>query len=609
METNSQLGSDLAFVINVHERLVRDFPITPYQQWCSWVHQSSYAPKVKWERLLSWDLNPQDYANPTIFAHDYQLRSFLTKFSSEEYSDDIGMEKAYRKFLDSEIRCSHVNDLLTSRIRPSGLNQLLELAKKIVADCLGDVTDMFGYFSDTLDRDPAPRYVSLSSGDPFFDHLEQSHGWAFPEDHPEGFTFGPGVSVGDNSGSLSSIVEKLECSTVTANCWGFIAPVMRRLRHPRPSLVQGSKLTFVPKKVGEMRAICYEPSMNMLVQKWVGKWIRRKLKAYFGINLRSQVRNRRLAHLGSLCDSWATIDLSSASDLNAYALVLELLPHHWFSVLDSIRSPGYHDPEKGFVEFHKFSTMGNGFTFELETLIFAAISLASIKLWGDSSFSRRDICCYGDDICVPREHYEIVCQGLAVIGHSPNLLKSFSHGPFRESCGGDFFNGWDVTPIKVKELQLETPRTVIELHNRLFAYSRDSHPGLIDGTRFSRALEFIQSWLKRHYPRVSGGDVELIYDKQQQCTLPVSSNQWLWGVDWNRGRSYDGTLVPKWLCIEVKRTICEFHVPPSSVSWLVGLKQGATVHTETSCEFQKNSSLLTWAQLCRRHKASVTKPQ
>lgn len=587
-------GSDVAFVINVHKRLVRDFPKTPYNNWCNWVHAQNLSPIEKLLRIIQWDIVPHEYDNATLFASDYQLRSLLSKFSTEEYSDEVGEEVAYRKFLDSERRCELVNNFYMSRTRPSGVNQLTEYTKKIIAEVLGDVGDLFTSFSEALG--------AFDTNDRLF--IDYVVGGKM-SDLPDGFEFGPGVSVSARkkgssrkAKSLESSIEKLSNATVTHNCWSFIGPVMRKLGFPRPSLVKGSQLTFAAKKVGELRAICYEASINMLFQKWVGRLIRRKLKAYFGIDLRDQTRNKRCSKLGSVTKGWATIDLTSASDHNAYVYVLEVVPPEWFKVLDSLRSRGYHNQRGELSEFQKFSTMGNGFTFELETLIFAAVTLASIRIWGDASYSPRDIICYGDDICVETRFYDIVVQGLTVIGHTPNLEKSFKTGPFRESCGGDYFDGLNVTPVRIKELRLDDPTTVIDIHNRLIVHHRsDSDPSLI-GPWCQSAVVFIRDWLLRHYPRISGGPTELAQDKKNSEWFYQSSNQWLWDYDSNLApHGSERKRVPKYLCVRVVETICEYHVPPLILDWFIGLGGTPTVLTKEYTKFEYNPDCYSSSRL------------
>jgi hypothetical protein len=154
-----------------------------------------------------------------------------------------------------------------------------------------------------------------------------------------------------------------------------------------------------------------------------------------------QSMHRALARVGSLEGSLATIDLSSASDTVAFELVMFLLPEDWATLLESLRSP---TTKVGHHEYHlqKFSSMGNGFTFELETLIFWAISQTLV---------RGVVYCYGDDIIVPTEKSEDVLAALRFFGFVPNTDKTFTHSAFRESCGGDFFLGQDVRPFFLKE--------------------------------------------------------------------------------------------------------------------------------------------------------------
>jgi hypothetical protein len=95
----------------------------------------------------------------------------------------------------------------------------------------------------------------------------------------------------------------------------------------------------------------------------------------------------------------------------------------------------------------KFSSMGNGFTFELETLIFATLARTVVSMNGGDP-SR--VSCYGDDLIVPSSDYKDVMAALRMFGFQPNMKKTFAEGPFRESCGGDYWAG-----VPVRGLQLE----------------------------------------------------------------------------------------------------------------------------------------------------------
>jgi hypothetical protein len=175
--------------------------------------------------------------------------------------------------------------------------------------------------------------------------------------------------------------------------------------------------------------------------------MRRKMKRH-GLDLdHGQDRNRHFAQIGSLEGSFATIDLSAASDTVSIELVRALLPVDWYTLLDNARS------KLGFFEgkwfrYHKFSSMGNGFTFELESLIFWALSLAVLNSHGLNS---EAIAVFGDDIIVPTQCTEEVLSVLSFAGFTPNPDKTFTVGSFRESCGKDFFRGTLVRPFFLKE--------------------------------------------------------------------------------------------------------------------------------------------------------------
>jgi hypothetical protein len=209
-------------------------------------------------------------------------------------------------------------------------------------------------------------------------------------------------------------------------------------------VVPGNIMFTVPKTTDIDRCACKEPDLNMFMQKGLGGAIRRALKRN-GIDLNDQSRNRDLAREGSITGALATLDLSSASDSVTTGLVELLLPDVWFSYLNQLRSP-YTDV---FGELHcneMFSSMGNGFTFELESLLFYAIARTTAYFRGISGV----VSVYGDDIIVPSTLAEDLAHVLGYCGFEVNPSKSFWSGTFRESCGGHYDGGDDITPIYVK---------------------------------------------------------------------------------------------------------------------------------------------------------------
>jgi hypothetical protein len=229
-------------------------------------------------------------------------------------------------------------------------------------------------------------------------------------------------------------------------------------------VVEGNRFTTVPKNSKTDRGICIEPTLNLLLQKGIGSYLRRRLKL-FGCDLDDQGKNRSLAKM-AYEKSLATIDLSMASDTLTESLVWRLLPPRWFELLDMARSPKT-EIEGKFVNLEKFSSMGNGFTFELESLIFFAI----VK-----SASRRQqwVSIYGDDIICHQKDSPHVVAALETSGFLVNRSKTHLGGCFFESCGGHFFKGEDVTPFYLR--CNENIPYALQIANSLREYAWRSNP-------------------------------------------------------------------------------------------------------------------------------------
>lgn len=96
--------------------------------------------------------------------------------------------------------------------------------------------------------------------------------------------------------------------------------------------------------------------------------------------------------------------------------------------LDSSRSSMIYGLDGNHHLLSKISPMGNGFTFELMSLILASVCRV---LDGDSSV-------FGDDIIIATDQAERLKELLTEVGLQVNNDKSFTSGPFRESCGGNY---------------------------------------------------------------------------------------------------------------------------------------------------------------------------
>lgn len=233
-------------------------------------------------------------------------------------------------------------------------------------------------------------------------------------------------------------------------------------------LVDGSRITTVPKTAKTDRTIAIEPLLNVYLQLGVDRELKLRLKSRWGYNLNSQEKNQLLAKKAAVSNDLATIDLSAASDLISLRICAILLPELWFNLLYELRSP------KGCLEgvwrpYEKISSMGNGYTFALESLIFAALVRCAIRRTG----SERESAVFGDDLIVPTTAVNYLYTLLELCGFRINKEKSFTSGPFRESCGVDRFLGYNVRPVFLKR-RLDSIPAIFYLHNRLTELQEDA---------------------------------------------------------------------------------------------------------------------------------------
>jgi hypothetical protein len=246
-----------------------------------------------------------------------------------------------------------------------------------------------------------------------------------------------------------------------------------------PKLVDGNRLSCVPKNIDISRTICTEPTLNMWYQLGLGNIIRERLRKFFGIDLRYVADvNRHMARLGSMAPdtdkkSFSTIDLESASDSISLTLVDELFPQWFSSLLKYLRSPVSRLPDGSALTLNMVSTMGNGFTFPLQTLIFSAVVSAVYDEMGITplkvSSDKPNFSVFGDDIIVRSDAFDRVVHLLELFGFKVNAEKSFNKGPFRESCGCDFFKGHMVRGVYLKHLS--TSQDTYVAFNKLVRWS------------------------------------------------------------------------------------------------------------------------------------------
>lgn len=347
--------------------------------------------------------------------------------------------------------------------------------------------------------------------------------------------FGPGATYGDR-GRRTTVPDKMTASpTITKECRALLPFVEGtawfRALEDRPrgqayvTEVRGCRFSTVPKDATKRRAIAIEPSVNVYLQLAVGSYMKRRLLMH-GIDLiHGASRHQTMACEGSLTGCFATIDLSCASDTVASELVRYLLPADWLCLLETLRSPFIEIHSNKWVRLEKFSSMGNGFTFELESLVFASIAYAAGCGDHDLGFS-----VFGDDIIVPTDYAAEVLRLLSFCGFETNDRKTFVDGPFRESCGGDYFQGVRVTPHYLKKLPHE-PQHWISLANGIRRLADEDRNGPLchnlPFTAWLRCLDPIPVSIRRLRGPSWLGDLVIHDDRGWQTDCDPNGTLWI----------------------------------------------------------------------------------
>lgn len=316
-----------------------------------------------------------------------------------------------------------------------------------------------------------------------------------------------------------------------------------RLRADRygTTVVESSRYSFVSKTATVARGICTEPSLNMWFQLGFGKHLEVGLKYHFGVDLSTQPDiNRELADVGSRHDTLVTLDLESASDSIAVSVLKEILPKSMLDWLLLFRSPSTILPSGETLALNMVSTMGNGFTFPLMTAIFLAVAKASLHLEGITFKTRgvtreRNVGVFGDDIVIPKAAYRRVLRGLYLLGFKVNEDKTFVEGRFRESCGGDFYEGANVRGVYVK--RLHTEQDLFVTINNLNRWTAKTGVNLPDTVAcLVKAIKFPQRKLT---PFDENDDAGIHYPAYATCRFHYTANR-------AAMRPYNASVPRKW---------------------------------------------------------------
>lgn len=411
-----------------------------------------------------------DPRSTTFTREGYLVGSLLSKLPKSVNTPEARAKAALDDFLASDLRNARSNERLLwceGYIHGVPVSAIFERARVI---CLGILTK--------VDADPDYTAIALCG------------------------SFSGGASTSKKRGASTAYFKFRDKSDITERAMPYLVRLCEETRlseiltstETLARVVPGNIFFTAPKNAETDRGACKEPDWNMFFQKGIGDYIRACLLRV-GCDLNDQTINQRLALEGSLTGKIATLDLKSASNSNGISLVERVVPASLYRVLEDLRSPATLLPSGEYYEPHMFSSMGNGFTFELESLIFLSLLRAITSLFR----IKGRVNVYGDDIIAPVEAVPMIKDLFGYCGHRLNVDKSFYTGPFRESCGRHYLNGVDVTPVYVRKpldsslttfihrknrrggaftVKVPDRRRVIHLHNRLLKWG--SIDGIVD---------------------------------------------------------------------------------------------------------------------------------
>lgn len=453
------------------------------------------AKKSDWGGLTSMKVDPAAYTHAYSFYYDYVVVSFLRKYPGFEIPGLDLKRDAREKFLSLERENAVTNFRLYKFVHNTGLTPEDETLFPFISEWRKNVKALLG---------PIPQ------------RIDGRHG--------KGSTFA-------DSAARSTVPDKMSSvPTITHHARDFL-PFFWETAWGRcvesdytsPITVKGNRFASVPKDALKERGICIEPSLNVYWQLAIGTYLKERLLHRFKYSLYdAEGRHKELAREGSLSGKFATIDLSDASDRQCTALIQLLVDDDWFLLLNSLRSRFTRLDDKWY-SLEKFSSMGNGFTFELMTVLLTSLVQTLCGFRNLPARLGTDLSVYGDDIICHPDVARDLLHILPFFGYRVNERKTFIDGPFRESCGGDYFLGVDVRPHFVKE-EINEPTQWISLANGIRRLGRDHLYDDRGYRAFNRAwhcaLEPLPSGIRRCRGPEDLGD-SVIHDDEERWSTRI----------------------------------------------------------------------------------------
>ncbi len=384
-------------------------------------------------------------------------------------------------------------------------------------DCEADLQKVLDNY-ENLPIDEFKRISSILFGDVFDSANRKVQNFELVPGHGPGST-ADGI-VGNQKFAQSEWTDRLEEYFPYGQ---YVLPHWKYFKNHSPAYLTPDQerpveVILVPKTLKTPRVIAREPvCMQYMQQALMHEFVRgiegNPLSAPF-THFLDQTLNQEAAREASLtCDS-ATLDLSEASDRVLNALVVDMLAP-WpdlSGAVQACRSTTAILPNDTKVSLVKFASMGSALCFPMEAMVFTTILFMGIQAHTGNRLTVKELLSYrgrvhvyGDDMIVPSTSATEIIRLLEAFGLKVNHTKSFLDGKFRESCGGDYFNGRTVNPIRLKQAPPNNRRDTAEIANWTSVMNAFNQAGMARSYAFAReTIELALGQRLVNVPRGSG---------------------------------------------------------------------------------------------------------
>lgn len=372
----------------------------------AWPEYNNGLEDLDLDALRLRNVPARSQASPLLFKAEYQIETFYKRYTFE---NDV--------FTDAELEASTMEKFMETQVRISagfsmnpGLLRVLQKARSLCKEILASVK-----WEDQ----------------PYFSNFGRKAAYGVKAKHA--YLDVKAMTLTGSSEQFSTYNTLVEPDVILRKIQGSTTP----------QSTAELKMSLVPKSWKAKRVIRPGTTAGTYVSSGLGGLIALAL-AKAGLDIRRlQKKHKRLAREGSINRRIATIDLSSASDSLTRELLHWILPRRWFkAVMSCVIRHVTLGENRAYV--NSICLMGDGHTFPLQTLIFYCLVKALGELRGiDGIFS-----VYGDDIVCPTGLYSSVDAVFPRLHLNINRDKTYAKDFFRESCGGDYFHGYDVRPFQ-----------------------------------------------------------------------------------------------------------------------------------------------------------------